>query len=411
LSTAYRDEKKLSKRAAIAKSISSAFVTALQDPAQNTAAKPVAQISSGSAENVQLRGIPSEKILEKADDIFISLESCKNCLFHLKSSDPNSPILKKLTSELSTLAKESFDEIKDNREHDNPRFCLNHPVSKYYTKEENTVFRILWFFRDLWHHLFNSAVQMTSYEAMNFLLDQRYLVSKFIPTFFRFVNKYLRPQFDVWLGRSFLNLIPHFSGEFLQQTKTVKEKIVYIRTSENEQDDYIALSVPEHIDFHDFTLLISKETNIRIFKLAGMHNNLPIRMQKMTDVHDGTIVIVKQTDAALENRINSIMKSWNEENKAQQSKADAIFQFVQTELSPHAQKVCSELVSLYFTDQFHFIFKVLKMGQDDRSIWTSHMGKIEHEVIELMKRVFQQAPIQANTTSPVSSPQHSNNIK
>jgi hypothetical protein len=39
---------------------------------------------------------------------------------------------------------------------------------------------ILWFFRDLWHHLFNSAVQMTSYEAMNFLLDQRYHVSKFI---------------------------------------------------------------------------------------------------------------------------------------------------------------------------------------------------------------------------------------
>jgi hypothetical protein len=340
-------------------------------------------------------------IYKKADDIFISLESCKNCLFHIKSRDRESPILENLMMELSQLAEQSLHEIKQNRDHNNPRFCLRDPIKKYYEQEENAVFRLLWFLRDLWHHLFNATVQMTSYEAMNFLLDQRYYVSRFIPALFRFVQKHLRPEFDVWLGRSFLNLIPCFSGDFLQNSE---EKLVYIRTSEmNDKDEHIPLSVPGNLSYDDFSLLVSKETNIRLFELTGMHENVTIRMKKISDVQNRAIVIVKQTDVQLESRINKIISSFEQEKKFK-SKADDIFKLVQTKLPSTYQKESRELTSLYFRDRFYFVFKLLKMTSEERKLWESHFDKVDHPFFDLIKFIFQQEePIPADSESPLSS--------
>jgi hypothetical protein len=392
----------LRERAKIAKSISTAFVIGLDTAKDEKQTITVMKEAFSKDNNTPLRGIPSQMIYQKADDIFISLESCRNCLFLLKRLDRDSPILKIMDTELSELAKIAFDEIRDNHEHNNPKHCLDDPITKYYDKEANKVFRILWFLRDLWHHLFNHSVQMTSYEAMNFLLDQKNQVSVFIPSLFRFVQKHLRPEFDVWLGRSFLNLIPFFAGNFLNSVTMIKEKIVYIRTSENDQDEHIPVSVPEHSDFRDFLLLISKETNIRLFKVSGKHNNVPIRMQKIEDVKDGAIVIVKQTDADLETKINNILSSWKEKTEPE-NKPEDIFRLQQKLQSSEQQKEFMKLASLYYTDRFYFIFKLLKMPAEERTAYASHFATEKHVILDLMNIIFEEEQIQEDSESPLSS--------
>jgi hypothetical protein len=182
----------------------------------------------------------------------------------------------------------------------------------------------------------------------------------------------------------------------------IKEKIVYIRTSENDQDEHIPVSVPEHSDFRDFLLLISKETNIRLFKVSGKHNNVPIRMQKMEDVKDGAIVIVKQTDADLETKINNILSSWKEKTEPE-NKPEDIFRLQQKLQSSEQQKEFMKLASLYYTDRFYFIFKLLKMPAEERTAYASHFATEKHVILDLMNIIFEEEQIQEDSESPLSS--------